>query len=110
MAEDTRAGELADSEMAIERWREELQLFGRQTSAQLQQIVGTLEGVQTRAAQRPVAVAAPPVAETRPPVSLSRRSSGDTDEPQDRLANLKRILAAKLSNGESGQDGGGAPS
>lgn len=109
MAEDTRTGELADSELAIERWRDELQLFGRQTSAQLQQILGAIEGAQARAAQRPMPPISPPVADSRPPVSLSRRPPSETDEPQDRLANLKRILAAKLSNGETGQDGGGTP-
>jgi hypothetical protein len=90
----------ATSPPNFESWREEIEAFCRQTVAYLQSLLDLAEEDQ---AQPPLPVAGPspePVART--PVERTAATSTpaprDLDASQDRLANLKRQLAAKLSH------------
>lgn len=94
----------------MERWRREIRSFYDDTVDQIQRVVSGLSEVEafveTSTRQQPrwndlrdSGVSLPTRASASPPT--------EEDASQDRLANLKRELAAKLSN--SGRDEAGQP-
>jgi hypothetical protein len=90
----------ATSPPNFESWRDEIEVFCRQTVAHLQSLLDWAEEEQ---AQPPLPTAgAAPEAASRPLVERTATpaapASRDLDASQDRLANLKRQLAAKLSH------------
>jgi hypothetical protein len=81
-------------------WRAEIEAFCQQTIAHLQECIEAAESAERAELARP----APDRQEHSPgmppslsPPAVSTSSAGDLDTSQDRLANLKRELAAKLS-------------
>ena len=89
----------------FEAWRDEIEIFCQQTLAQLQELTSggseTNLGVSDESKVVAPRSSAPPQAPSTPTLSRPSQEAPaprDLDSSQDRLANLKRELAAKLSN------------
>jgi hypothetical protein len=84
-------------------WRAEIEAFCRQTIAHLQECIEAVESAEQE--QRAMQSARPSQQTTSRPTSVPppTAAGGDLDTSQDRLANLKRELAAKLSKAKREQ-------
>ncbi len=78
-------------------WREEIETFCQQTLAYLQDLMNSAEPLESTEVPTPNAEEGG-VVSSRPSPGASSATPGDLDTSQDRLKNLKRELAAKLSN------------
>lgn len=85
------------------RWRAEIHAFYDQTSTEIQRIIGTLDRSPSPPGIRPAVAPLPSTG-----VGPAAEMMSEPDFAQDRLANLKRQLAAKLSNSNL-EDATGSP-
>ena len=89
----------------LESWRDEIAAFVRQTIHVLHELIGAFDECEASTATTPTEEIRR-ILPHRPAVAASPPAPRDLDASQDRLANLKRELAAKLSNAAKDENRG----